>query len=511
MKSSIMSNSIMNAAAGMLLLVTGFVSSIAIARLLGPEANGTIAFALWVAATGALVAELGTGVILMRCLPQLRARGLGVRERRGFAAYLALPVLVSTVLLVILYGSASWEAEHEGVIGTPQGIVVLTGLLLCVQSIGALSKNYLVGEQRLGAFFRITVISSLLQLALVIGGAIGFGVEGALVGYIAGQLAPFAFAFGILVTPRSNGGYSARTLAASSAVLFIEFVLSAVFLNRAELFFLQQFRSIEEVGFYAVALSLANLALQLPVQLTGSLMPFYVEHRESAEGMLPPGLFAAVMRSFAYITFPLCFGLAAISQPLVVAIYGESFAPSGMIVAILAAGSPAFVFMQLTTQYLYSMDRIGIRLLTTGIGAVLMVAGCLAVVPFFGGPGAAIVRGCVFLTIGCILLASMRGVDMTASLAITVAKVAGSAVACGLAAFAIAGTMPGVAGLAAAILAGALAYALCLRLTHAVPEADARTIDALFSRLPRRYGPTLQRALSLIAPFSAADARAPAE
>jgi O-antigen/teichoic acid export membrane protein len=69
MSKGIMSNSIMNAAAGMLLLVTGFACSILVARLLGPEANGTIAFALWIGATGSLVAELGTGVLLLRLLP----------------------------------------------------------------------------------------------------------------------------------------------------------------------------------------------------------------------------------------------------------------------------------------------------------------------------------------------------------------------------------------------------------------------------------------------------------
>jgi O-antigen/teichoic acid export membrane protein len=507
MSKGIMSNSIMNAAAGMLLLVTGFACSIAIARLLGPEANGTIAFALWVATTGALVAELGTGVLLMRCLPQLKARGLGTQDRRGFAAYLALPVLVSTVLLVILYASASWEAEREAVIGTPESIVILTGALLFVQSIGALTKNYLVGEQRLSAFFRITALSSTLQLVLVIGGAFGWGVEGALLGYIAGQAAPFAFALGILLSPRNSAGFAPKALISSSAVLFFEFVLSAVFLNRPELFFLQQFRSLEEVGFYAVALSLANLALQLPVQLTGSLLPFYVDSREGADGVLPAGIFAAVTRSFAYITFPLCFGLAAIAEPLVVTIYGESFRPSGLIVAILAAGSPAFVFSQLTTQYLYSMDRIGIRLVTTGIGALVMLIGCIAVIPQFGGPAGALVRGGTFLLICVLLLRSMKSADMSPRLALTVCKVAAAAAVCGLVAFAVTDMVPGLAGLTAGVIAGALAYAVSLRLMRAVDPADAHVLDMVLSRSSARLAP-LRHGLSFVA---RAKANAPAK
>ncbi len=104
MNRSIMLNSVINAAAGLLLLVSGFCCSVIVARLLGPEANGTVAFALWLTTTGSLVAELGTGVLLLRLLPQLKAKGIDERARRGFAAYLAFPVLVTTVLLLVLYG-----------------------------------------------------------------------------------------------------------------------------------------------------------------------------------------------------------------------------------------------------------------------------------------------------------------------------------------------------------------------------------------------------------------------
>ena len=58
MTKSIMANSVLNAAAGLTLLATGFVCSIIAARLLGPEANGIIAFSLWLTTTGALIAEL---------------------------------------------------------------------------------------------------------------------------------------------------------------------------------------------------------------------------------------------------------------------------------------------------------------------------------------------------------------------------------------------------------------------------------------------------------------------
>lgn len=497
-----MSNSMMNAAAGMLLLVTGFCCSIVIARLLGPEANGTIAFALWVAATGALVSEIGTGILLMRLLPQLKARGLTEADRRGFAAYLALPVVMSTMAVTLLYGALSWEAEHLHWIETATDIVVLTGILLFIQSIGSFSKNYLIGEQRLGTLFRFTLVSSLLQLSLVVAGALTFDIEGALIGYIAGQIIQFGYTLRVVVTPRNSAGYDAKFLATTSVVLFFEFILSAVFLSRPELFFLQQFRSVEEVGYYAVALSLANLALQLPVQLTGSLLPFYAEQQEISDPMAQAGTFAAIIRSFAYITFPLCFGLAAISGPLVTTIYGEAFAPSGLLVAILAAGSPAYVFIQLTTQYLYSMDRVKARFLISILGATIMVVGCLVAVPYWGGTGAAIVRAVVFAVMAILLLAQMRFARNAGPLVASVAKIALSAAACGGVAFALTEAFPNGLGLIAAVLAGAVTYGVMLRLLRAVPSGDALVIDGLLARLPTAAGRAMRRFFALIAPVA---------
>jgi O-antigen/teichoic acid export membrane protein len=504
MSKGIMSNSIMNAAAGMLLLVTGFACSIFIARLLGPEANGTIAFALWIGATGALVAELGTGVLLLRLLPQLRARGVDEKSRRGFAAFLALPVVASTLILVALYFGVSLKTDLLYGTDTMTGIILLTAMLLVIQSIGSFSKNFLIGEQRLGTFFRITALSSVLQMVLVIAGALTHGIAGALVGYIAGQCVQFAYTLGLFRVRRNDAGYRRRYLLGTSAVLFLEFVISAVFISRPELFFLQHFRSLGEVGFYAVALSLANLALQLPVQLTGSLLPFYSEHRETSGGGVHAGVFDGVVRSFAYITFPLCFGLAAIAHPLVVAVYGAPFADAGLIVAILAAGSPAYVFGQLVTQYLYSMDRVKIRLVATGVGAVLMVAGCLVVVPVAGGAGAAGVRAVVLAVMAGLLLTGIGRGAMSRGLPVVLAKVALAGAGCGLAAWPIAEKIGGFAGVALGILAGALVYGVLLRLLRAVPPEDGVVIDGMLTSLPMTPGRIARRMLSFVVPLPTA-------
>lgn len=484
---NIVANSVLNAASGLALLVTGFACSIVAARLLGPEANGTIAFALWLAATGALIAELGTGVLLLRILPQLKVQGASDAARLGFAAYLLRPVAAATLLMLAFYGLAFSKLEQGHWIEMAPVVVAVTGGLFLFQSIGSYSKNFLIGEQRLGTFFRLTVAASLVQLAAVVAGALLFGTPGALGGYIAGQAVLFLYSLRILAARPDPCGLHRRDLAASSFLLSVEYIVTSIFLTRLELLFLQKFHSAETVGFYAVALSLANLALQLPLQLTGSLLPYYAEKLESSgNGRLPVAVFEGVVRSLSYVTLPMSFGLAAIAPELVVAVFGAEFRPAGAIVTVLALFTPVFVFSQVCTQYLFSQGRIRQRLMVDFGAAVLMVSGALLLVPAFQGTGAAVARGLVFLAM-CVAMARLMTFDGSLrGLAVSLVPVTAAAAACGLAAYGVTGAVPGVGGLVLAIAAGAAVYVPALRLCRAVPREDAEAILRLAGRLPGR-------------------------
>ncbi|TCL72954.1 polysaccharide biosynthesis C-terminal domain-containing protein [Rhizobium sp. BK251] len=501
MAKSIMANSALNAAAGMTTLLTGFFSSIVAARLLGPEANGIIAFSLWLVTTGALVAEIGTGITLLRLLPQLKVQGYSTAERRGFAAYLVQPTIISTLVLLLGYIAFYWEGERLHWATSAPSIIFITGVLFLVQSIGAYTKNYLIGEQQLGTFFRLTVASSVLQMATVLLGAIFFGVGGALTGYILGQVLMFAYTLRIAAAARNSCGIGVSYLVSTSFILSLEYINSSIFLNRIELLFLQKYWGVEAVGFYAVGLSLANLALQLPTQLSGSLLPYYSEKMHShATGRLPVSVFEGVVRSIAYITLPMSFGLAAISGNLVVAIFGQPFEPSGGMVALLSLTAAPYVFMQICTQYLYSMGRIRERLIVGGIASVVMVVGCLAAVPWYGGEGAAVVRLAAFTVMCGLMVRQMEFEGSMRGMFVTMLKVGAASLLSAGAAYAFVHLLPHVAGLAAAIIAGALVYVVALRLFNAVPEEDITVMKAIASRLPKAAHPVANQALALLAP-----------
>lgn len=496
----IVKNSVLNAGAGMALLMTGFLSAVIVARLLGPEASGTIAFSLWLVTTGALIAEMGTGVSLLRILPQLASRGHDLAARRRFAAYLAWPVVASTLVMALGYAAFAALAREAQWDGTASEIAAVTCVLFFVQSIGAFAKNYLIGEQRLGAFFKLAAVSAVLQLACVFLGTWFLGVAGALAGYVAGQIVLFSLTLSLLRARPDNCGLSMRQVAGSSAIVVLEFVVTAIFLTRPEIVFLQFFRDAETVGYYAVALSLANLALQLPIQLTGSLLPYYADHVEKNDGGLPGGIFETVLRNFAYLTLPMSFGLAAVAEPLVSAIYGAAFSEAGIMVAILAAGAPANVFLQLCTQYIFSIDRPGIRLRTAVIGAVAMVVGLLVAVPLYGGAGAATVRNIVLVGMGAYLVRFIKLPGFSMTIVMDLARIVLAALLAAGAAYIVTANVAGLSGVVLAIAAGAIVYLPSLRAVKAVNPSDKAWLADIGRKIPARLRPLYHRLVDFAAP-----------
>ncbi len=502
MSKGIIANSVMNGAAGMLLLLTGFISSIITARLLGPEANGIIAFSLWMVVTGASIAELGSSITLSKILPQLEADGFDARRRRGFASLLVTFMLCSTLVLLGFYAVFFLTSERLHWAATAPSVALVTGALFFIQAIGSFVKFYLIGERRLTDFFKLAVGVCVLQLIGVAGGALISGVEGVLIGYLFGQLVFFVATLPILFTRRDRCGVSLRYLASSSVFLSAQFIIDSIFLNRLELLFLQQFWSVEMVGYYAVGLSVANIALQLPIQMTGSLLPYYSERRHSSsDRTLPVEVFAAVTRSMAYIILPMSFGLAAISSELVLVVFGPAFGPSGPVVALLALAAPAYTFMQTLSLYLLSMERTRDRVLVSVLGALVMTLGCIAVVPFFAAEGAAVVRIGVFVVM-CVVMVRQTGFGTQLSgLYISLLKAMLAAMFCAFIAFATLQFLNGSIGLVVAILAGGLGYVIALKLLDVIPREDAEVMLSIVGKLPAAMQRPARKAVEFVAPL----------
>jgi hypothetical protein len=86
------------------------------------------------------------------------------------------------------------------------------------------------------------------------------------------------------------------------------------------------------------------------------------------------------------------------------------------------------------------------------------------------------------------------------SMFVALLKVGAASALCAAAAYGFAQVVPGILGLAAAVISGALVYVLALRLFNAVPGDDIAVMQQVASRLPGRAHPFAIQALALLAP-----------
>src|SRR4051812_46643343 len=109
MVSAFARNSVLAAVAGAGTMMGGFLSSIVVARVLGVEGTGVVAFATWVVTMAIMAADLGISGALVRYIPELRAQH-SAEAIPGLVGLLLRRFLMSAGLVTLLIaGYAAWS------------------------------------------------------------------------------------------------------------------------------------------------------------------------------------------------------------------------------------------------------------------------------------------------------------------------------------------------------------------------------------------------------------------
>jgi O-antigen/teichoic acid export membrane protein len=471
-------------AAGLVVAVGRFATLIAMARVLGVEETGVAAFALWLVSLIGAVTNLGVYTSLTRYLPELKS----YNDARRLTCLLLLPyvgIILSVALFAAILITRNLDWVHQTVTPLVHVSVHVIVCLYVVQSLASFGLGYLIGRQEFHIVAALAIVSNLLQFPLVIGGGLKWGVDGVLWGYIAGAL-PFAVLCMSLIFWRP----SLPTQLRKRLFRYATYSWAATLANelvwaRLEMAFLSYLWGSTAVGLYSVGFTLASLATQGPLLLTGALLPYFAEamsdiHRmERAKIMLQ-----SAMRLIAFFVLPLCFGVAAIVPEILPLLYGNSFASgaSSAVILVSAAGLGANIVVPL--NFINGMERSDFLFVVNIVAAMMSVALGLMFVYYMGVVGAALARASIqifllsatFWFLRCRLACPLPLRDLGLLFV--------SALSSACTAVLIALSVSGLSGLFLAILAATLVYPLFVRLLRAMPTEDFDRMAALFERLP---------------------------
>lgn len=461
--------------AGVLTSASGALTVVVVARVLGVEGSGKVAYSVWLASM--------VGQVALLSLPQAAMRFLAApSDRPGVAHW-----ILRRGLVLMLVGSAV-SACTSLASGGDRSLVAATTLLTASSMSSALGQALLSGRQRFRQLALVGGAAALLQVGGATAGCLLGGVPGAVFGYALGQIPLIA---GLLPVPTEVAPPSAdvvRRLRLFAAESWIASTASLVAWSRLEFVFLHGLGA-RSVGLYATALTLSQLATQPTALLGTALLPHFGELVGGAHEQAAIETYRAATRLLAVVAFPLCLGLAALAPALTPLVFGPDFAAAALPAAIVTALSAAVGVAPAASALMYAHERTRYNAVIAVCSAGLAAVGFALVIPRFGPAGAAVVRTVVQglgVASGFVYLALFLGARPPAARLLR-AAIAAAAGALGCAAVVL--TAPaswGVVVLGALVMTAV--YALAARWLRPLQANDVLHLEPIFARLPAPAG-----------------------
>ena len=488
-------------------LLSGLVTSIVLARALGPTVIGQYYYWLWV--MGLLVLMSSPG--LTQAMTKFGAEFLGKQERQTASALFVLLLLAELALGGLVSGAAFFYARFPWSPEPSADSIALTIVAISVVP-GVVEMLFLAaarGTQNFRFLSQASLAGNLCYAVCAMTAvSLGYGIHALLLIFLAKRLVTLALVGWKLPTHYLLRGARRLTIPPELRRRILVYcrdvtlilVIDTILYERSELFFLQRFSTGADVAFYSQSYDLALKAMAIPAIFSGVLLPTFssLAGQRGADG-LPEGfktLHASSYRILALIAFPIGLGAAAIA-PAFVLFYGPDFQPMSPVLAILFVGNIVGALASVSATILHSVDRQFFIVRLGLLVALLNIALDLFLIPRYGAIGAAFANSGSQAVSGIVgITYSTRRLDLSFPLR-SIGRIALAALSTAAIAWLIS-TLLG--GLVIATAAGILAYPVMLRLFAALETSDHAILSRVSAYLPGRLTPAYQGLVDFLAP-----------
>jgi len=379
-------------------LLTVLLSSVIVARYLGPGALGLLGLAQSIRLTVMMGIDFGLPSAVIKFVAELRGAGKEPEAETVARALTRIQASLAVLAGVLLAATSDLLAE---LLGQPAiaPLLHIVALSLTLTLLNAILAGRLLGLQQFRLKITLDAASAVLGLmciALVI--ISGSGIREVLwvdVGIAAGQ-AIVLFTRTVLWRAGSSAVISRElklSLVRYCLGVFLMTSVEAVIWQRSEVFLLGRFGVTTDIAFYTVSFTLATVPITLiPFSLAAALLPVLSE-RFGAQGrtsFIP--IYAAATKYNSIVALPICAIVMGLAGPIVRVIYGDAYDSSANIVRILLVGAGlgalfapgSHVFLALGQPATRAIWGIPIAAFNVVLAFVLVVA--------FGVVGAAIAK-----------------------------------------------------------------------------------------------------------------------
>ena len=364
----------------------GLVATVLVARYLGPDGFGTLAYATSLVALFGISGHLGLHGLVVREIvkkPALRAETLGTTAILKF-----IGVLVG-YLALLLYAGA-----YEGLGTVGFSLIAIAGAALLFTPIdvvdywfNAFVQARYVSIARLLA--QLVFVGVTLLFVFLGSGVVMFAIPYVLRALIAAIILLLLFhtKAGIRLSEWRFNRTHARDLLKQGWVIYLASFFAVIYLKIDQVM-LRWLADSTEVGVYAVAARLSEVWYFIPTAIAASVFPKLIDLRESDEALFRHRL-QQLFDSLAMLGMVIALLVTAVAPWLIPWIFGTDYAASAAILVIHTWAS-VFIFMRAAlSRWILIENALYFSLLTQGLGALSNVVLNYILIPVYGGQGAA--------------------------------------------------------------------------------------------------------------------------
>jgi O-antigen/teichoic acid export membrane protein len=374
----------------------GLVTSIAIARTLGPTKMGYIIYVIWIASVVSSLGGMGIPATTRKYMAEFLGRG-----DRGTARFIYFRTLLfqAGLATVATGGLILW------VLGDARGEYKLASVLVVLSiwpsMVNSISAQANVAREELSANLPASVISILVFFVMVAAtvvlkwGVVGFGASVLAMRLVDFLVRLFPTMKGILGWDTTHVHPAGLRLRMTSFAWqsVVSMIVALIVWDRSEFILLKYLcPDIRQISYYSVAFSMSERLL-ISASIFGSATGATIFAQYGRDKSKLPALAASSFRYLALTSIPLHLISAALAVPALLLLYGKQYKGAEMVVTLAPLLGMPKAFINPVQSLLQSTERQGYVILATVLAGIVDIGVAWYLIPAHGAVGACIGSG----------------------------------------------------------------------------------------------------------------------
>ena len=497
-----MNNTIWYGLENLISIGSSFITSVAIARELGPSQMGYIIYVIWIANIASTFGSIGIPVTTRKYM----AEYLGAGDR-ATARFIYLRTFIVQAMLATLATAVSllWVLHDAPPAYKTASVILLLSIWPAMLNFVSAQAN--VAAEQLSANLPASLASMLVFLSVVLLAVFRhWGVVGVASAMFAMRFVDFAIR--VLPTARrilrwnpenkSIPQHLYKRMATFALQSLASMVLTLVVWDRSELFLLKHLSAdIRQIAFYSVAFNLAERLLIFPNVFAGAAgASMFVQHGRDRTRV--PMMVAASIRYLTLSSIPLYAIAIPLAGPAVLLLYGRQYA--GAVAVAMAAPLLCLpkAFLAPIQNLFEASEEQRYFIWATILASFVDVGIAWALVPHYGALGACIGSGAAqTVAIGILWMIGIKRYQIPVPWKF-VQKIVAASVAASLAAYLIASHLSAATGLFAGGTIAIVTFLVLIRFFGVLEREDWGRFAVVLGSCPPLLVAPVRGALSLM-------------